>query len=809
MLLTSVSFLAGALGLLVFREIDSQPWPLLFASSLAMLLALRWLPASRWSTRWRKAVMILLLALCSLGWAGWQAQQDLRLRLPESLAGKDLLLSGTVISLVENAGNGRARRFQFILDPPAQQSQALPPGFPRKLRLSWYHGKNLAPGQRWRFLLRLKPPHGFMNPGGFDYEAWLFQQGIHATGYVRKHAANHQLEALPWWQQPAVAVQGQLNWLRQRMQQHIGTSLAQHELAGVIEALAIGWRKHIEPAHWQTFLRTGTNHLMAISGLHIGLAAAFGFAVGLFAAKRLLPHRWLLYVPAQHTATVLALCAALVYALFSGLGIPAQRALIMLASVSLLYLLSRHFRPFDALAVALLLVLLLHPASVLSPGFWFSFLAVAVIMLAYRSGLGQRPWWQQLLWLQLILSLSLLPVSLQWFSQVSLASPLANIVMVPLVSFAVVPLVLLALLTMPLPALSAGLLQTAHLLLQVVWPALQWLGDLDNAYTSLHAPSPVLLLVLAALLTLLFPSLWQPLLPRWSPWHIRLLAAPVLLLLTIDYRSPLAHGDVLLDILDVGQGTAVVVRTRDHSLVYDSGSRLGERLDAGMAVVAPFLRGQGVRRLDRLVISHGDSDHIGGAASLLQAYPEAELIGQQLDELDDKQSGFAGAPCVAGDSWQWDGVHFEFLHPPENTAYKKSNNISCVLKITAPGGRVLLSGDIEKKVERRLLCDDADLRADILLVAHHGSKTSSSEAWLQAVAPRHAVITAGYRNRYQLPARQISQRLRRHAQSVLVTGLSGAVHFRIDAVDGVLPPRSHRQQHRRFWHHRLSPANGQ
>ena len=814
MLLAAISFLSGVVLLHNFAEFGSRDWPLwsLAAGGAAVLLQGR---TPGIEARWREMLRLGLLLLCGLmlglGWAGWQAQHYLDHRLPESLAGQDLLLSGTVVSLVEHSGERRVSRFVFMLDPPSQQAEP-PPGtspFPQKLRLSWYYGKAVAPGERWQFRLRLKPPHGFLNPGGFDYESWLYQQGIHATGYVRKDAANRKLSPWPWWQQPAVAAQAQLNSVRQRIQQQIGSALPQAELAGVIEALAIGSRKHIGQAHWQTFLDTGTNHLMAISGLHIGLAAAFGFAIALFAAKRLLPHRWLLYVPAQHVATVGALFAALAYALISGLGIPTQRALVMLASVSLFYLLRRHVRPLDALALALLLVLIIQPASVLAPGFWFSFLAVAVIMLAYQHGLGQKSWWQQLLWLQLILSLCLLPVSLQWFMKVSLVAPLANLVMVPLVSFVVVPLVLAAVVLLPLSStLAAWMWQLAHAVLQAVWPALQWLGDADIAYGTLTAPAPLLWLVLGALLGLLFPgwirnllgSLTGSRLPAWPDSTIRLLSAPLLALLLIDFRQPVAAGDFTLDILDVGQGTAVVVRTRQHTLVYDSGPRLGERLDAGAAVVVPYLRHLGVRNLDRLVISHGDSDHIGGAASVLQAYPRAEVIGQQLEKL----SAAIGRPCIAGEHWQWDGVQFTFLHPPSAPPYKKSNNLSCVLKISAGGGSVLLSGDIEKKVERELLRRQAPLAADILLVAHHGSKSSTTVDWLRAVAPHYAVITAGYRNRYRLPARRITQRLRHHAGQVLISGLSGAIRFHVDAGDGISPPRLYRQQYRRFWHHRLS-----
>lgn len=794
----ALSFLLGIACLILFHDISSPVWRYLFIACSVCLLILCFRPA------WRQNSPVAVLAyLAGLSLAGWHATDYLDHRLDESLAGKDILLSGVVTGLPKSEKH--VTRFNFELDESSQYYSDK--YFPQKLKLSWYYGSRIQPGDRWQLLLRLKPPHGFMNPGGFDYEGWLYQHGIHATGYVRKSELNRKLEQNA---SHAFVSDGFIQRTRVTINRHIASSLSEEAdgLVGIIQALATGSRDNITKDQWNTLVATGTNHLMAISGLHIGLAALFAYTAFFFLCKRLVPVAVLKKIPAQHLATMMALISASSYAVLAGMSIPTQRALLMLLTFSVASLLRRNSHPMNSLALAMIIVLLLHPASVLSAGFWFSFLAVAVIIAAYQQGLGERPWWQQLIVLQITLSVALSPVSAGVFQQVSLVSPLANLFMVPFVSFLVVPVVLLAMLLSPVTQeLSAVLLRCAHWLLEAAWTVLEGLSASTNSLFILNVPPLWLLLIFVGIICLIFPGLLASLMRDrvrvLSPMAIRALCLPCFMPLLLDFNAGIKHGDYLLDVLDVGQGTAVVVRTRSHTLVYDTGAALGAKLDAGASVVVPFLRNAGIRQLDKLIISHGDNDHIGGARSILKAYPDSEVLGQQLDKI----GSITSTPCRSGERWHWDGVDFEFLHPVQAVPrFKKSNNFSCVLRIAAAGGVTLLTGDIEARIEKSLLEKSALLDADILLVPHHGSRTSSTKKFVSAITPHFAVITAGHRNRYRLPSTKVIRRYESAGSAVLISGRSGTISFEIDAENGVSQPVRYRQQHARYWHHVLNPA---
>ncbi|MGB5583630.1 MAG: DNA internalization-related competence protein ComEC/Rec2 [Gammaproteobacteria bacterium] len=730
--------------------------------------------ASWWFKRHsRYAVVYRALTVFMFGmvWAQLHATDYLTHVLPETLAGKDILITGRIDDIP--VSDATVQRFIVDVDKLESDHDALPS--PQRIKLSWYYGEPVRAGETWRFKVRLKPPHGFMNPGGFDYEAWLMQNGIHASGYVRKDDVNRKLAA------PALTDSAAI---RQRLAERIRGMLTDSAFTGLITALAVGDRSAIEPHQWQVLIKTGTNHLMAISGLHIGLAAAFGYGL----CRWLVPVRIMQRIPAQYAAMLCALVFALIYAMLAGFAIPTQRALLMLTCTVGAALLRRKSRPLDVLAFALVVVLLWDPASVLSAGFWFSFLAVAVICYTLGGRLAQSRWLKWV-WLQMVITLALFPLSLFMFQQTSLVAPLANLLMVPYVSFLVVPLVLIGMTILPWSSTGAGVLfSAAESLFSFIWPLVQWLAALPYSHWLKAQPGMGLtLLALTGVAIMLAPRL-----------HLWRVAGVLLLLpaLTWQPRVPSA-GAYELHVLDVGQGLAIVIRTHSHTLVYDTGARFSDRLDSGKAVLLPFLTNKGVSRIDLLMISHGDGDHIGGAASLLEAYPQTPVLGQGITSLDAGLSSH----CASGQQWTWDGIVFTLLHP-DNTDYPLTNNRSCVLKVTGEGGSVLITGDIEKKVENLLLSRHRHvLSADILVAPHHGSNTSSSPDFIYAVSPQIVIFAAGYRNRYHFPTADIVARYADLESTMVMTGHSGAISIGLHPERGVETILRYRESHRKYWHH--------
>ena len=713
--------------------------------------------------------------ICGFLWTLLNAHLVLRHELLPGDEGKSLYAAGVVVSLPET--RDRSIRFNFRIDELSHYGHPVEAS-PGKVRLSWYEGRQpLRPGERWKLKIRLKRPHGYMNPGGFDYESWLFQNRLRATGYVVDDEYNTRLEQ-------AAGLNPDL--LRFAIRNRIREVLPSDALAGFIPALAVGDRSGLSDAHWQVLTATGTNHLIAISGLHIGLVAG---VVYLLALRLWSPVRMLIpalpgNVSGVRLAAACAMLAALMYALLAGFALPTQRALVMLCVYFGMKLYYRTVISSDVLGAALFAVLAVDPFAPLSASFWLSFSAVAVILygVGYRVHLQGRRL-QEWFRVQYVVSMGLVPVLALYYQEIPVLSLFANMFAVPWVSLIVIPLVLggcmLLLIDMDL------LLQLALGSMHVLWWVLNLFMAWESQLLPVARPGLVPMAVVSAgMLILLLP---RGITSRW-------LGLIWLVPLFFPGKTGLSSGEAEITVLDVGQGLAVVVRTQEHNLLYDAGPAYASGFNTGTAVILPFLRNSGVSGLDMLVQSHGDNDHIGGLQGLIGEIPVSRVISSVPGQVPLLQA----VDCTDGQSWSWDGVHFRVLHPgrAENLS---ANDRSCVLRVKARNLTLLLSGDIEKRAERSLvLRHEERLRADVLVVPHHGSKTSSTRDFIRAVSPDIAIFPVGYRNRFGLPSREIISRYREHGVRLLSTAESGAV--RISAVRAGMQVALHREKQRRFWH---------
>lgn len=734
----------------------------------------------RFERGWTKqARMLALLASCvALGfaWAAWRAHVRMADALPPAWEGVDVKVAGVIAGLPDRDAHGE--RFDFRVE------QVLTPGaeVPSRLRLSWpapewmaaQAPKRVAAGARWQLTVRLKRPHGTANPDGFDYEAWLLQKGIRATGYVREQAGQAKLGLS---NRPPDLVQR----LRERIRGRIEQALAGHAQAGVITALAVGDQNAIPHDNWRVYNRTGTSHLMSISGLHITLFAALvgGLAYALWRRVPAL----LLRLPARRAALLIGWLAALAYTLLAGFQIPAQRTLFMLTVLVAGLWLQREPRPASLLLLALAVVLLLDPWAVLAPGFWLSFGALAAMMWAVQGVLGNAGKIAAWMRTQAAVTIALAPALLLLFHQVSLVSPLANALAIPVVSMGVVPLALAG-------ALLPPLLQPAAWLMQGVEAVLQWLSAFDWAAWALPAASMgALALALLGTAWLLMPGLRA----RW-------LGGCMFLPLLFPAVPMPAQGGFEAEVFDVGQGTAILVRTAGHALLYDAGPALGDN-NAGEQVVLPRLRALGIAQLDGLLLTHDDLDHTGGAAAVIRDMQPGWI-------LSSLPAGHAllrrpALRCVRGQRWQWDGVDFEVLNPPAYgyaQAGRRDNDRSCVLKISRGAQSLLLTADAERIGELEMTERvAAKLPATVLVAGHHGSRTSSIEEFVSRVRPQQVVFTMGYRNRYGHPNPEV---LRRFAETGAVMHRSDRHGWlRLRFADSAIAVERWREQRKRYWQH--------
>lgn len=812
--LPALGWLAGTAWQLHQATPPVLAWTLLlaFSGGLACLLSTR-CRAARWP--------LLVLAMALLGAACTEQRARWRLAdaLPQALEGVDLLVTGSIAGLPQPGLQGT--RFVFAVEAASHQGQ--PVQLPRLLSLGWYRGVEpdgllrgpselLRAGQRWQLTLRLKQPHGLQNPHGFDMELWLFERGIRASGHVRAvpGAVNELLD-------PAAA--HPLQRLRQQLRDAIFHQVPQADTAGVLAALVLGDQASIQREDWALFRDTGIAHLMAISGLHVTMFA--------WAAAALVGRLWrcspraMLWLPAPLAALWGGLALATAYALLAGWAVPAQRTVAMIATVVLLRSAGLRWPAGGVLLAAACAVSLLDPWALLAPGFWLSFVAVGLLMLGgpavvraepRQPGAGQgnlratllraaaalqRSAWAGLK-TQAVATVGLAPLTLLLFQQVSVVGFVANLLAIPLVTLLITPLALLGAAWPPLWSLAAALLQTMMLALQAlaglpgaVWmvAAAPWWASAFALLGGVLAVAPLPWRLRGCGVLMLLPLLWPPV-QRPAPGQFELLVA------------------------DVGQGGAVLVRTARHLLVYDTGPPYGPASggadeavsNAGERVLLPLLRARGERRIDLLMLSHSHADHVGGAAALLQALPVAAVSASLapghpvLRPLPAR--GVPVQRCAAGQRWHWDGVAFEVLHPaPGAPLQARPNADSCVLRVSAQGRSLLLTGDIEAAQEAALVQQyGSALRSEVLLLPHHGSRSSSTPAFLDAVAPQLALVQAGYRSRFGHPAPEVEARLHERGVPLLRSDRCGAYTLPGASAD----PRGgwcQRLRQQRYWHH--------
>jgi competence protein ComEC len=800
------------------------------------LLSVAWRLGLRSSFNWRRACLMGLalgLGACILALAVVNARciQQAQHALPPTLEGQDLTLTGVVSSLPQPSAMGVRFRFEVMSAQLSETGAAVQ--IPKSIDLSWYDREEGGPmqgrswdalgaGDLWRFNVRLKAPHGTLNPHGFDFELWLWEQGIMATGSVRVGKRDRAPQKIRTsWRYPIAQARQQV---RQKIFQTLQSNDSPNQaLAGVIAALVMGDQGAISQADWNVFRATGVAHLMSISGLHITLFAwAASAGVGLAwrsSARR--GSRLCLRWPAPHAAVCMGVALATLYALFSGWGLPAQRTVIMLWMVALLRWRGASWPWLWIWGAALVAVVFWDPWALMQAGFWLSFVAVGVLVItadqadrqrtnivddemtqeenskSFRLKIVSRVWaaivrlWRE----QWVVTVALLPLCILFFGQISLLGLLANLIAIPWVTWVVTPLAMMGILGPPSWHVAAWALQPLLLLLREAasWPDGVW-----------HMPVPPTSL---AVLAMAGAILW---LMRW-PFVIRAWGL-LLMLPAIFWQLPqVPAGQFELWMADVGQGNAVIIRTAHHALLYDAGPQYSEDNDAGQRVLVPMLTAMGVQ-LDRIMLSHRDIDHTGGAAAVLASQKSADLWSS-LEEGHPLASLRPVMRCEAGQAWVWDGVRFEVIHPlpTDYRAGTKSNALSCVLKIEAmqvgtlktgheaSTGRALMMGDIEAPQEAALLARAALQPVDLLLVPHHGSQTSSTQALLTLLQPRWAVVQAGYRNRYGHPAPKVVARYEAQGIDLVLSPTCGAAHWRSDKPTQLT---CERYIHRRYWHDR-------
>ena len=823
---------------------ELQTYVVLTGMALLGLGILLWLVRRSWLGL---LVAFALSAGLGFGLTGVRASSFASTALNPALEGQDIDVTGQIVAMPQFGEDGVRFRLQVASSSLKGEAVRLPP----QIYLGWYSGFGTRPakvqpvtdgdpeppefslelqrqpqllraGEHWQMTVRLKAPHGNSNPHGFDYELWLWEQGIQATGYVRTGKSDSPPKKLTsTWAKP-------IERIRQAVREAIFERVDNRQLAGVLAALVVGDQNAIERADWDVFRATGVAHLLSISGLHITMFAwaASGVMGWLWRRSARLSPAFCHALPASTAGALGGLLLATLYALFSGWGVPAQRTIWMLACVVLLKISGRQWPWPMVWLLAMAVVVAVDPWALMQAGFWLSFVAVGVLFAsgstqedAINSGATnahincseginkgeKRPETRFLsismtsfgvhlmktLREQWVITLALTPLSLLLFNQVSLIGLLANAVAIPWVTLIVTPLAMLG-------ALWSPVWDAAALTVSVLTLLLKWLASFSWASVTVAA---------APLWCAVAGVLGGVLLVMRLPLYVKLLGVP--LLLPVLLWQPLRPEAGQFEVLgaDIGQGNALIVRTSGHSMVYDTGPKFSRESDAGNRVLVPLLRAMG-EKIDLLMLSHRDLDHIGGAPAVLAMQPQAKLVSS-IEDSHELQAVRKSERCVAGQSWRWDGVDFEVLHPlaSDYDSTAKSNAMSCVLRISNGIKTALLAGDLEAAQELRLVANpelNPKLKADFLLMPHHGSKTSSTGAFLDAVQPQFALAQAGYRNRFNHPVESVLQRYADRQIRVIKSPVCGAATWRSQQSGEVVCQRTLVM---RYWHHQPQHLN--
>lgn len=759
MTLFIISFLFGCSSIIWFSNI-----PNLILLGLCTILSLLIF------FRLKNRLLLLFVGFsCGLFWVMLFSTLHLDHRIDKSVEGKDISIKGTVTSIPMIDQNNVS--FNFKTDDFNQQKRKL------NLKLTWYETQTyLQAGETWRLTVRLKRPHGFMNPGGFDYEAQLFEENIAATGYVVNTPDNYQLSATKY--------SYPITKLRQTIQTAVTAHFSHDSLVGFLPALLVGSRQYITQPQWQVLRATGTNHLIAIAGLHIGLVAGFIFVMISFLWRQ--SYHLTLLIPAKQIAAIFSVFSALCYSFLAGFPIQTQRAMIMLSILLFVVLIKRHLLPWQTYFYALIIVLILNPLNVVMAGFWMSFVAVAVIIYGMQGRLSNRGIWWEWGRVQYVIMIGLIPVTMFIYHETSSVGLMANIIAVPWFAFVIMPLCVLSLFFFMFSHQLAYLCLWLVLRnLHILWAILTFLSQQT---ISLWHPANL------SIITLISASIGILLLLASKGFYCRELCIIFFLPLFFSPKNVPQSGDIWFTLLDVGQGLSAIIQTKNHTMIYDTGPKFSENFNAGDAVIIPYLQVNNIWRINTIMISHGDSDHIGGSFAIIKSLS----VNQILTIVPQRFQSHA-AFCYAGERWVWDDVTFEVLWPMQGD-YFNDNNSSCVLKVSNGKESILLTGDIQKPVEEKLIEQyQTELHSTILVAPHHGSKTSSSFPFINAVKPTFVLYGVGYRNRFHFPNKSVVNRYHLVGVTQYQTSDAGAIMFKISQNKLIVPPTLYRVTHHHLW----------